>query len=271
LTLVFPCLKLDLGFRPHREVGAIRQIEVGREYCYVACEVEEEQARHPSPGVPERWIGVDLNTTGHCAVVANPQTGKVKKLGKAAAHIRRKARADRRRLQKRGKLRRLKAHKNKERRRLLDLDHKISKAIVEEAVRSGSGLRMEQLSGIRKNTKQAKRSKSFKGALHSWSFFQLQTLIEYKAKLRGVTVEKIDPAFTSQADSRTGLLGTRTGKRFVSPTGRVENADANAAFNIALAPNMSQLRADRDARKGSLKPLKAQRQRKRGDARTPRL
>lgn len=260
---VIPCLKLDLDFCPHRKVGDIRQIEVGREYCYVTCKVEEEK-----PHQTQKWIGVDLNTTGHCAVVANPQTGKVKKMGKAAAHIRRKAKAQRRRLQKLRKLRRLKAHKNKERRRLLDLDHKISKAIVEEAVRSGSGIRMENLSGIRKNTK---RSKQFNGALHSWSFFRLQTLIEYKAKLRGVTVEKIDPAFTSQADSKTGLLGARTGKRFVSPTGRVENADANAAFNIALAPNMSQLRADRDARKGSLKPLKAQRQRKRGDARTPRL
>lgn len=263
-VLGIPCLKLTVPFSPHREVEKIHQVEVGSEYAFVSCEIKEV-----APTQPQDWVGVDLNTTGHCAVAANPKTGKVKKLGKQASHIRSKARATRRRLQKKGKLRRLKAHRNKEQRRLRDIDHKISKAIVEEAVRSGSGIRMEDLSGIRKTTKQAK---SFKGALHSWSFFQLQTFVAYKAKLHGVPVEKIDPSFTSQADSRTGLLGTRTGKRFVSPTGRVEDADANAAFNIALASlDIPRLRADRDVRKGSLKPLKAQCPLKRGNARTPRL
>lgn len=263
-VLTIPCLKLSIPFHPHREVGKVHQVEVGAEYAFVACAVQEK----PST-TAQTWIGVDLNTTGHCAVVGNPQTGKVIKLGKKAAHIRSKARATRRRLQKAGKLRRLKAHRNKEQRRIRDLDHKISKAIVDEAVRSGSGIRMEDLSGIRKTTKQAK---SFKGALHNWSFFQLQLFVAYKSQLAGVPVEKIDPSYTSQADSRTGLLGTRTGKRFVSPTGRVENADANASFNIALASlDVSRLRADRDARKGSLRPLKAQRPGTKGDARTPRL
>jgi len=258
------CLKLAVPFSPHREVGKVHQIEVGPEYAFVSCDVQEQ------PITPSQiWIGVDLNATGHCAVIANPNTGKVKKLGKRAAHIRSKARAARRRLQKKGKLRRLKAHRNKEQRRIRDLDHKISKAIVEEAVRSGSGIRMENLSGIRKTTKQAK---SFRGALHSWSFFQLQTFVAYKAKLHGVPVEKIDPSYTSQADSKTGLLGARTGKYFVSPTGRVDHADSNAAFNIALGSlDVGRLRADRDVRKGSLKPLKAQRPVERGDARTPRL
>lgn len=99
--------------------------------------------------------------------------------------------------------------------------------------------------------KNSEASQIVQGRAAQLVFFQLQSFVAYKAKLRGVTVEKIDPAFTSQADSKTGLLGTRTGKRFVSPTGRVENADANAAFNIALAPNMSQLRVDRMRAKGA--------------------
>jgi len=31
---------------------------------------------------PQTWLGVDRNATGHVAVVANPQTGKVWKLCK---------------------------------------------------------------------------------------------------------------------------------------------------------------------------------------------
>lgn len=259
-----PCLKLQLSFNPHKEIQRVLQVEVGPVFVCIACEVEDEPLK-----TSENWLGVDLNTTGHCAVVANPRTGKVLKLGKQVAHIRAKARFLRRGLQKRGKLRRLKAHSNKESRRILDLDHKISKAIVDEAVRAGSGIRMEDLTGIRKTKKQAK---SFWGALHSWSFYRLQSFVAYKAKLRGVPVEQIDPAYTSQADSRTGLLGTRKGKRFVSPSGRVEDADVNAAFNIASASlDVPRLRADSDARKGSLKPLKAQCPIKQGNARTPRL
>lgn len=258
------CLKLRLPFKPHKEIIKVNQVEVNADYVFVSCTVLEEKEK-PC----KSWIGVDLNTTGHCAVIADPQSGKVIKLGKKAAHLRAKARATRRNLQKKGKFRRLKSHRNKEQRRLTDLDHKVSKAIVDTAVKTGSGIRMENLTGIKKTTKQAK---SFKGALHSWSFYRLQSFVEYKAKLQGVPFEKIDPSYTSQADSRTGLLGTRTGKRFVSPTGRVDHADANAAFNIALAfLDIDQLRVESDARKGSLKPLKAQRSSKRSDARTPRL
>jgi putative transposase len=34
-----------------------------------------------------RWIGVDLNTTGHVAVAADPFCGKVMKLGKNAPYV----------------------------------------------------------------------------------------------------------------------------------------------------------------------------------------
>lgn len=262
-TLRIPCLKFQLEFHPHREIIKVNQVEIGREFAYVACAVAEK----PESG--SGWLGVDLNTTGHCAVVANIDTGKILKLGKCAGHIRRKARAIRRTLQRKGKLRRLKAHANKEQRRIRNLDHRISKRIVMEAVASGKGIRVENLEGIRGR---AKTAKSFRASLHSWSFYQLQTFLEYKAKLHGVPFQKIDPAFTSQGDSRTGLLGTRSGKVFRSPSGRVEHADVNAAFNIALASlDVARLRAERDARKGSLKPLKAQRVKKPRDARTPRL
>ena len=110
-------------------------------------------------------------------------------------------------------------------------------------------MRLENLTNIRKTSKN--KSKAFKASLNNWSFYQLRTMIDYKAKLLGVKVEYIDPRYTSQADSRTGHIGIRNAKTFKSvDTSTVEHADVNAAFNIALNQlNIAQLRAERDARK----------------------
>ncbi len=35
------------------------------------------------------------------------------------------------------------------------------------------------------------------GRLHRWSFYKLQSLIEYKAKVKGIKVVFVSPAFTS--------------------------------------------------------------------------
>ena len=64
----------------------INQIEVNNQYIFVSVTVLE-----PIPIENDnKWIGVDLNTTGHCAVVGKSSTGKVYKLGKKALPIRKK-------------------------------------------------------------------------------------------------------------------------------------------------------------------------------------
>ena len=122
--------------------------------------------------------------------------------------------------------------------------------MVLEAKSKNAGIVLEDLKEIRKT---AKTSKKFKYALNSWSFYQLRTFIEYKAKLHGVSVVKIDPRYTSQQCSKCGLLGDRKGKLFKCLCGHVENADVNASFVISLRhQGILQSPTDRDVGEGRL-------------------
>jgi putative transposase len=246
--ILIPCLKLELPYQFRNDFEKINQIELNNEYAFISITISE-----PKATTPTKWLGVDLNTTGHCVVVGNPETGKVIKMGKKAEHTHKKYKNMRKSLQKQGKYRKVKKIKNREQRIVKDLNHKMSKKIVSMAKENGYGIRLEDLKGIRDNSK---HSKSFRYSLNSWSFYQLQIFVEYKAKLQGVSVEYIAPEYTSQTCSICGLIGNRNGKDFkCSNCGHVDNADCNASFNIALRqPEMAgicQSNADRDVLEGS--------------------
>lgn len=226
-SIWIPCLKLHLENSIPYQFTKINQAEIDNEFVHISVTIKDIPEM-----TPQHFIGVDRNTTGHIAVAANPETGKIEKLGKKAIHIHRKYSAIRRRLQHEGKFRELKDCKDRESRIVRDLNHKVSKKLVSMAKEQNAALVFEDLSGIRKTKKQAR---SFKYSLHSWSFYQLQTFVEYKAKLLGVPVLYVNPAYTSQDCSRCGARGRRNGKSFVCPVcGHVDHADVNAAFNIAL-------------------------------------
>ena len=239
--ITIPCLKLELSF--DKQVKKITQVELDNTYVFVACEVEEKPQITPKVN-----LGVNLNTTGHCAVVSCPETGKAFKLGKEANHIHQKYKAIRKDLQKEGKYKKVKAIKHREANIVRNLNHRISRFMVNLATKLKGGIKLENLKGIRK----AKNRKTFRYALNSWSFYQLRQFIEYKSKLAGIPVTLIEPAYTSQTCSKCGLLGERTGKQFKCPhCGHVENADVNASFNIALMESISRLHKDRDLCKGN--------------------
>lgn len=231
------CLKLTLNF--HKHIKKINQIELGDQYAYISCTVECD-----SEILSKTHMGVDRNTTGNIATVAIKETGKVYKFGKQALHIRKKYKQIRTRMQKKKQFKQIKAMKNKESRIVKDINHKVSRSIVNLAVKNSSEIRLEDLRGIRK----AKSHKSFKGTLNSWSFYQLGEFIEYKASLAGIKIFKINPAYTSKACSKCGAIGDRKGKNFkCSSCGHVEHADVNASFNIAMPSKaLVQLQGERD-------------------------
>lgn len=237
-------LKLNIEHQIEQPFTKINQIEINNEYAFVSVTVSE-----PILTTPTSWIGVDRNTTGHVAVCAEPITGKILKLGKSAQHIHNKYKNIRKSLQSKGKYSKVKQIKHRESNIVRDMNHKMSKIIVSTAHNSKCGIKLEQLKGIRKSVKS---TKTFRYSLNSWSFYQLQTMIEYKAKLLGVVVSYVDPAYTSQRCSRCGVLGNRTRKSFMCPScGHVDHADVNAAFNIALSKILGQSNTESDVFEGN--------------------
>ena len=75
--------------------------------------------------------------------------------------------------------------------------------------------------------------------LSNWSYYELQNMIEYKAKREGIKVRYIDSAYTSQKCSRCGYIdkeNRQTQEKFKCLKCEFEiNADHNAAINIARA------------------------------------
>lgn len=134
---------------------------------------------------------------------------------------------------KRGCAKLLKRLKGKERTTATIINHTISKQIVADAKAKGVGIAIEDLSNIRFTSK--RRNKTFKRELNSWSFCQLRSFLEYKAKRAGVPLIAVQPAYTSQTCSKCHHIGTRNNKSFkCGYCGNDMDADINAAKNIAL-------------------------------------
>lgn len=128
--------------------------------------------------------------------------------------------------------RHLKKLSQKENRFRKDCDHVISRRIV-DAAEPGSTVVLEDLTHIRGAMK-AKRNQ--RRRMHSWSFARLQGFLEYKGKAEGITIDYVDPRYTSQKCSKCGHTKKRNRPSqswFVcKKCGFQHNADLNAAKNI---------------------------------------
>jgi len=113
-----------------------------------------------------------------------------------------------------------------------DCDHVLSARIVRSVI-PGTTVVVENLSDIRTRVKQ--RGRASRRRLHSWSFAQLRSFLEYKAEAAGCRVVGVDPRHTSQRCNACGHVarGNRDGARFSCRQCSAQaNADLNAARNI---------------------------------------
>ncbi len=168
----------------------------GQFYIFQTCDVEE-----PEPSDIDGFLGVDLGITN----IAVDSDGAIFQ-GKTVKNVRYRHRRLRTKLQAKGTKstrRRLKKLAGKEQKFATWTNHNISKSIVAKAKDTGRGIAIEALGGIRDRVTVRK---SQRATLHSWSFAQLRSFIEYKARRAGVPVVAVDPRNTSRTCPTCGCI-----------------------------------------------------------------
>ncbi|MFI0446719.1 RNA-guided endonuclease InsQ/TnpB family protein [Actinomadura sp. 6N118] len=161
----------------------------GKWFLIATCEVPEA----PLNTDPVDWIGVDRGIV-NLATTSDGDNFQ----GRRLCRYRRWQARKRAELQAKGTrsaIRRAKRRAKREARHAAHVNHKIAKMVVADAQRTGRGIALEQLDGIRERV----RLRRHQRATHSsWPFHQLGEFIAYKARRTGVPVLEVDPAYTSQ-------------------------------------------------------------------------
>jgi putative transposase len=183
-------------------------------------EVEEQKQKG------DKTIGIDRGCK-HIAVCSDNTFFDSKRL----RNVKGKYNYLRKRLQSKGTKsakRLLKKLSGKENRFVRDVNHCISKQIVEMPY---DIIVVEKLN-IKRKKEQGKR---FNSILNGWSYYQLERFVDYKAKREGKRVEYVDARYTSQKCSSCGHID-RSNRYQTSfkckACGFQLHADLNASRNI---------------------------------------
>jgi putative transposase len=175
---------------------------------------------------PDKFMGVDRNSKGNVVAIALPN-GNTKLLGPDTASITKNFRNRRAKLQHRRCKQALKQIKRKQSNRIKEVNHKVSRTIVNLAQKHCSAIVLENLGHISKKGKARRYVQK-----SQWSFYQLETFIKYKAALLGIPVYYVDARYTSQKCNKCGSINKTSGKRYECNCGHVAHRDINAALNI---------------------------------------
>ncbi|MEV5711669.1 transposase [Actinoallomurus sp. NPDC052274] len=172
----------------------------GKWLLLATCDVPET----PLNGSPTDWIGVDRGIVN----LATTSDGDNHQ-GRGLQRYRRRMAAVRAQLQAKetkSAKRKLKRRARREARYAAHVNHKIAKTIVADAQRTGRGIALEDLQGIRDRVRLMRHQRA---TLSSWPFHQLGEFVAYKACRAGVPVQLVDAAYTSQTCPRCGHVSRK--------------------------------------------------------------
>jgi IS605 OrfB family transposase len=135
------------------------------------------------------------------------------------------------------KMKKLDSIRNKEHNYIETINHKLSKSVIDICKKENIGkIRMEDLTGITKESNEY--------FLKSWSYYQIESMIKYKAEESGIQIEYVKSKDTSKMCHCCGVIQNNARSKedvtkFICQTvdcnlfGKTQDADINAAKNIS--------------------------------------
>ena len=187
------------------------------------------------------WLAIDINETNVTGASSDGNffvidTSEVKRIRHVYFEKRRKIQSGIKCGKRRKEL--LAKYGRREKNRVKDILHKVSKTIVEFAKIRGCGIILEDLKGIRKRIDYGRK---LNRRLHNgWSFRKLQYYIEYKGKLNGILVMYVNPRNSSSLCPRCGRRLSPKGQRvvFCSDCNIMMDRDFVACLNLLKTKNV---------------------------------
>lgn len=178
---------------------------------------------------PEIFIGIDRGINNIAVLVALDKEGKfiISKFfnGNEIRHIRNNYNKYRKEVSEVGRLDLLKKSKGEESRWMEYINHYVSRKIINEIINNklkNPIIKLEKLNNFAPRLR--------------WNYYQLQQMIEYKAKMEGILVDYVTPAYTSQMCPKCGHVDKENRKGIVFMCVKCKyqnNADFVGAWNIA--------------------------------------
>jgi putative transposase len=201
----------------------------------------------PKPVEQDGVMGIDLGIKVPAVVYIGGKGTRFFGNGRYQRVMRRQFYARRKQLQKAKKTRAIKKSKGKEARWMKNINHQLSRQIVNHAHDRRVGtIKIEDLHGIRQGTTRTSRGASARKnnrMKNTWSFYQLTAFLTYKAHRLGIKVEQVDPAYTSQACPACGARNKAHDRTYVcAECGWRGHRDRVGAINISRRAGLSDQR-----------------------------
>lgn len=212
----------------------------------------------PEPSPEQGVMGVDLGIKVPAVTYVAGSGTRFFGNGRYQRYMRRRFYARRKQLQKAKKPRAVRKSQGKEARWMKEVNHQLSRQIVNHAHAQGVGtIKIESLAGVRRGTTRTSRGASARKnnrGINSWSFYQLTLFITYKAQRLGIKVEQVDPAYTSQECPACSARNKAQDRTYVCvDCGWYGHRDMVGAYNISRRASLhgqsaGATRANRSAR-----------------------
>lgn len=193
--------RLDSGWA----LGTGKLVKQGKHWYFcIPMEITMEEV--PRENI-QRIVGIDRGLN-FLVATADSNGKSFFKSGRAIMHRRHRFAKLRKKLQAhntRGSRRKLKAIGHRENRWMSDVNHQISKALVDH-YGSNTLFVLEDLTGVTFEEKNLRGTAKARQDKRTWAFYQLEQFLIYKAEAAGSLVIKVSPKYTSQRCPHCGLI-----------------------------------------------------------------